>query len=691
MVNAMPGMSGLPPQAPAEMRPEDIAAFEQMRQEVSPSEFNTDVLSTAFEADPVTVAEFRSELEGLNLPPEALDMLNMMVDEILASPQDYQQISDKYRAQDVPEELLPPVFDPEFFGALNLALDYIRTDEGTPMPPMGFARGGIASLNPLTEAIQREGRYGDTMLAHISPREAQMLRSRGGSGSINPVTGLPEFFIKKLFKGVGKALKKVGRAVKKFAKSSVGRIVTTMALAFFLGPAAAGALGISSTAGVAAVSGFVGSSGSTLAAGGSPKDALRAGAVGGLTAGATAGVFGGADAFQAGSYTGPTTIGGQVDRAREFFTGAPAEAAQPLPDMGTVPAADIGTVPPIDTGATTFPLEAQTPITRQGIGGLPDEATRFREFTADMGPDAAGLSQQAAPQRIIGTQGDGTPFTQAQFDRSMGLMADARPAVPSAPPAPVTQAAGQRPLNLGRFGEGRSMFGFEQGTPDALSAQTRAATDTLTGGDKNIFQRGLDKILPSRIQETGAADALKQTRAAFPELSEFQITTAPETSVVGKFYASKLPGPISMYGPIAATGLGIMALGGGFKEEEIDPPAGFEDFMAGPAMQDQDSRIRYGGVMTQAMSPQYNPYTYAPAQPVRGAAKGGSMDKEFPRKTGPINGPGTGTSDDIPAMLSDGEFVFTAKAVRGMGEGSRRAGAKKMYALMKKLEGRANG
>jgi hypothetical protein len=67
------------------------------------------------------------------------------------------------------------------------------------------------------------------------------------------------------------------------------------------------------------------------------------------------------------------------------------------------------------------------------------------------------------------------------------------------------------------------------------------------------------------------------------------------------------------------------------------------------------------------------------------------MDKAFPRKNGPINGPGTGTSDDIPAMLSDGEFVFTAKAVRGMGNGSRRAGAKKMYALMKKLEGRQNG
>jgi hypothetical protein len=58
----------------------------------------------------------------------------------------------------------------------------------------------------------------------------------------------------------------------------------------------------------------------------------------------------------------------------------------------------------------------------------------------------------------------------------------------------------------------------------------------------------------------------------------------------------------------------------------------------------------------------------------------------YPRRTGQINGPGTATSDSIPAMLSDGEFVMTAKAVRGAGKGDRRAGAKRMYALMNQLE-----
>ena len=70
----------------------------------------------------------------------------------------------------------------------------------------------------------------------------------------------------------------------------------------------------------------------------------------------------------------------------------------------------------------------------------------------------------------------------------------------------------------------------------------------------------------------------------------------------------------------------------------------------------------------------------------QGLRKGGPPTK-FPRKTGPIDGPGTGTSDSIPAMLSDGEFVFTAKAVRNAGKGSRRKGARRMYKLMKMLEG----
>ena len=77
---------------------------------------------------------------------------------------------------------------------------------------------------------------------------------------------------------------------------------------------------------------------------------------------------------------------------------------------------------------------------------------------------------------------------------------------------------------------------------------------------------------------------------------------------------------------------------------------------------------------------------------------GGMAEPEF---GGLLRGPGTGTSDSIPGMiyqngkpvqraaLSDGEFVFTNKAVKAAGGGSIEKGADAMYELMNKLERQA--
>ena len=74
--------------------------------------------------------------------------------------------------------------------------------------------------------------------------------------------------------------------------------------------------------------------------------------------------------------------------------------------------------------------------------------------------------------------------------------------------------------------------------------------------------------------------------------------------------------------------------------------------------------------------------------------------REF-AKGGYVEGPGTGTSDDIDAviyqngvpvqeaLLSDGEFVMTEKAVKGAGNGDRNKGAAKMYQMMRQFEGAA--
>tara|TARA_R100000426_G_scaffold27886_1_gene23346 strand:+ start:40 stop:1332 length:1293 start_codon:yes stop_codon:yes gene_type:complete len=64
----------------------------------------------------------------------------------------------------------------------------------------------------------------------------------------------------------------------------------------------------------------------------------------------------------------------------------------------------------------------------------------------------------------------------------------------------------------------------------------------------------------------------------------------------------------------------------------------------------------------------------------------GAIGSLFMNNGGEVEGPGTGTSDSVPARLSDGEFVLTAKAVRGAGGGDRDLGAARMYDMMSELE-----
>ena len=143
------------------------------------------------------------------------------------------------------------------------------------------------------------------------------------------------------------------------------------------------------------------------------------------------------------------------------------------------------------------------------------------------------------------------------------------------------------------------------------------------------------------------------------------------SDAVTKAATSKAPGILSQYGPLAGAGVGVAALMAPPVDEDGD---GFDD-ITGMQLYEQD-REKYG------FDERFygdNPYYQNPAlRPPIVAASGGE-----------IVGPGTPTSDSIPAMLSDGEFVINARAVRGAGDGDRQKGAKKMYAMMKQLEGRA--
>jgi len=494
--------------------PQTAAVYDQMRQTVSPKEFGDEVLAGASQVDPQAVAQFRDDLSQINLPPEALDLLNNMVDEILANPQQYDQIRAKYIEMGAPEELLPEQFDPGFFAAMNMAVDQMV---GAPAGEQAFAKGGIAELTPVSKAIADYGRNGDTMLAHITPAEARMLRRKGGSGTINPETGLPEFF--NLFKSIGKAFKAVGKAVKSFASSTVGRMVTTVALGFFLGPAAASFMGVTSAAGVAAVSGFVGSAGATLAGGGNLSQALKAGAIGGLTAGVTTGITQGFGA----AYQGPTTVGGQVDQltgmaksppfpeytaqgaltdnatsnaAREAYAGQlyktnPEAFYNPI----TPPAA-----PAIDpaTGATSNIAPVQPPAT-QGFN--------YAENNPLLSPEQRTMGLNSAPAQTFGQAAPSAPAGSV-----------APPANVGAPASPYATPTVGESLSTAGKGIMQMMPGTEGTFSEGFQNLSKGAGDLFSPGPSSgeVTARAKDILGSDTTGKMTYADALKAAKTEGP-------------------------------------------------------------------------------------------------------------------------------------------------------------------------------
>jgi hypothetical protein len=168
------------------------------------------------------------------------------------------------------EGVLPPKYEPAFFSLLTSLVDQAlskrRESSAEEAPAEGFAKGGIVSLKAAARRVQKAGRGGDTVLAHITPEEAALLKSRGGAGTINPKTGLPEY--RSMF-----SLKSINNFFKKAAP-----IVLPIALNFLV-------------PGLGAIaSGFIGAGVGSLIGGAKPQDALRNAVIGGVTGGITAGI-----------------------------------------------------------------------------------------------------------------------------------------------------------------------------------------------------------------------------------------------------------------------------------------------------------------------------------------------------------------------------------------------------------------
>lgn len=126
------------------------------------------------------ILTLENQIGDMPITTEGLDELVKLLEFALNNPDKYPEIVASAVQDDMVEEGdLPEQFDPVIIISLLVLLYGMQ--ERTKQK--GYARGGLAAM----------GRHGDTMLAHINPREAEMLQRMGGSGTINPRTGLPEY------------------------------------------------------------------------------------------------------------------------------------------------------------------------------------------------------------------------------------------------------------------------------------------------------------------------------------------------------------------------------------------------------------------------------------------------------------------------------------------------------------------
>ena len=153
-----------------------------------------------------------------------------------------------------------------------------------------------------------------------------------------------------------------------------------------------------------------------------------------------------------------------------------------------------------------------------------------------------------------------------------------------------------------------------------------------------------------------------------------------DTGGIGSFLKSMIPE--STAGKIALGGAGLGLLGALGEEEKTPEGISMRPYPVGK------TRLGYGriGDNLYNLDDEEDRKRYFEDNRNRGIF---SIDPLARAAGGEIKGPGTGTSDSVPARLSDGEFVLTAKAVRGAGGGDRNIGAARMYDMMSQLEGAA--
>ena len=571
----------------------------------------------------------------VNMPivPEDLDDAIEVLELIVQQPEAYAEIREAaIKDGEIDESTLPEKFDPIYIVSLLVALyglqDRLESD--------GYARGGLTvSARKLADM----GRNGDTELAHITRGEAAMLRRAGGSGTINPNTGLREYFSLKKLK-LGKILAAVAPIALSFIAPGIGTAI---------GGAISGGLGLGLTAG------GVGQSILGSAALGAGFGALGGGAKGALT-GAVTGGLGAGLGGQLGQLAGLT--GPMANVAGSSLIGAGlAGATGRNPLSGALRGA---------VGAGVGEL----------AGGLGTQATNAGSAGLGRGLTAAGA-------------GFGTALAGGMDPRAAaiagGLSGLAAGMIAPRPSQAVVENL-TNPLEARLVTQPDGSMSFAPGTsgtmPDGRPGVYRLNETTgrmevrpLPGNYALNPQTNRVEFTPQQQQQPGVMDAFR-TAIGMPAATPTTATGGQQQG--GGGLGSLLSGNL---GPLLAGGALLAGQSGGSQQQA---PAGTrnltpqqQEYLNRPGVTwdwDRMQRDAAGSGVTldQYVASNWNRISSGEYNVQRMAEGGLSALSRF------VRGGGTGRSDEINAKLSDGEYVIDAETVAMLGDGSSKAGAQRL-------------
>ena len=513
-------------------------------------------------------------------------------------------------------------------------------------PPMpAFEKGGRVKdtygLENAAEMIRQRGREGDTVLAHISPQEAGILQLLGGSGTINPYTGLPEFKnpLKKILpKPIYNLGSKIGKAIEGGIESIArNKILGPIAqIASYLHPVSAALYaGLSPEGSSFDVKGAAKAAVMQQIAQGVKEYAM------GTPAGGGAGIGSEGASMSDLPYSGSGGPGGygpggfDADIGLDVMSGGPGTA----PPVGAVESAVTSAGPQ----AINYPgsgigepvgqfASAGTTATDAGLGSLPTEAsTPTQAYDAGQGLEV--MNTNASPE--LDPYGVDNSYNVSQDQ----ILRDTR-----------------NPLSQGY--------------------------DAVKQGYSNVKQ-GISNIIPEPVKD--AYDVVKDYLPDRQDVRDVVGITSLGTTVYSAYQTKK------ELDAAKADAERVLADRANKTKEEIEfAQSVLRDYPYNYQRLTEEEVRRERGMAMGGRINSYDDEIGGDDGMMQGGiaalAKGGLPPRY-------LRGGGDGMSDSIKAniegkqeaRLADGEFVVPADVVSHIGNGSSNAGAKKLYAMMNRI------